>query len=70
MTATEIVARWQHLDAALSDPTWTPDIPAYHMLREFWQAAKLGAQAEAEIAELRARLDWAEDAPNRRPSAT
>jgi hypothetical protein len=54
MTATKTVERWQHLDAALSDPTWTPADIWGHMLRELWQAAKLGAQAEAEVARLQA----------------
>lgn len=53
MTATEIVARWQHLDVALSDPTWDQsDELLVNLLRESWQAAKLGAQAEDELAQV------------------
>jgi hypothetical protein len=66
-TATEIVARWQHMDGALTDPLWNPNAPTYVMLREFWQAAKLGATAELDYSgacimldELRRRLHESE----------
>lgn len=49
-TATEIVSRWQGPDGLLIPPRQ----PAYsRALLDFWQAAKLGAKAEAEVANLR-----------------
>ncbi len=70
MTATKTVAKWQHVGAVLDDPTWTPESFQTLMLREFWQAANLGAIAETELDTARAEnarlkeqlLRWARSA--------